>query len=225
MIKNFKSTFASFVVVIALAYAYSFIKPEGIALSGIENYAYVVPKGEAKSIGFELARRKDYRQAEAFFLRSAERGDISSQLALGVLYYYDDTKDHFKFAYQWFSKNSNNPLAQYFLSLHYLFGDYVAKDEQRSLFWLKQSADKSFPAAQYNQAVMYLNKHDYINAYLWASYARKNGLSDAGDIVKTSLREMTVKDKAYAEQTYLATIDNHLWQANGNLAQLLDEMF
>ncbi|MCY9844549.1 tetratricopeptide repeat protein [Vibrio caribbeanicus] len=228
MVNKLKNVGVTIIGTLVAIYICSLLKSEGIQLSGIEHYAQKVSVDEARRLGFILMDDKKYSQAIAFFEPGAIQGDVSSQIALATLYYYDTTiEEHFKLSYQWFSKNSDNPLAQYYLSLMYHMGDYVTKNIQLAQYWQQKAAYQSLPVAQYNQAVMYFNNGQYINAYLWASYARKNGVSRASDLVKKATQNMSEQQKYHAQQQYNSNKDQHIWQgANNNYFNaLLKEMF
>ncbi|EIA1343246.1 sel1 repeat family protein [Vibrio parahaemolyticus] len=228
MVNKLKRTDVTIIGTIVGILIFFLLKPEDIQLSGIECYVPKVSVEEARRIGFILMDDKQYSQARAFFEPSAMQGDVLSQITLATLYYYDTTvEDHFKLSYQWFSKNSEHSLAQYYLGLMYHMGDYVAKNVQLAQYWQQKAAHQSLPVAQYNQAVIYLNNDQYVEAYLWASYARKNGFSRASDLVKQLNRDMSPQQKAHAQQQYLASIDQHIWQgeSSDSFSALLQEAF
>lgn len=199
-----------------------------IALSGIEKYSEQVPIEEARELGFILFEGKQYPEARAFFRPSAQQGDVGSQLALATLYFYDLTDKHnYQHAYYWFSKNSNNAFAQYYLSLLYHFGYYVPQSQIKSLFWIEKSAMQSFPAAQHNLAVYYYNLGDYSQAYLWGRYARNNDFSQAHSLVKQTVGHLTPQEKALVDQTYRNTKAKHHWKGdkNNQISALLEQVF
>lgn len=196
-----------------------------IALSGIEKYSDKVSVEEARELGFILFNNKQYPQARVFFEPSAKQGDIGSQLALATLYFYDlTTQDNYQQAYRWFSQNSDNAFAQYYLSLLYHFGHYVPQSPLKSLFWLEKSAAQSFPAAQHNLAVYYFNLGDYREAYLWAMYARANDFSQSRSLVKQAGEHLPLAEKANADQTYRNTKDKHRWD-DEQISELLEQVF
>ncbi|RQM70511.1 hypothetical protein EHZ47_21820 [Aeromonas jandaei] len=85
------------------------------------------------------------------------------------------------------------------------------------MYWQGKSAEQSFPVAQYNQAVMYINNLDYINAYVWASYASQNGYSRSSELIKEIEQKLTAMERCIAEQKYKTTKEDHLWNGSGNM--------
>lgn len=228
MVNKLKKAGITIVGTIVVAFVFSWFKSEGIKLSGIERYTEKVSVQEARQIGFTLMGNKQYSQARAFFEPAAMQGDVPSQVTLATLYYYDTTvDDHFKLSYQWFSKNSDHPLAQYYLSLMYHLGDYVTKNAQLAQYWQQKAAYQSLPVAQYNQAAMYANNKQYVEAFIWASYARNNDFSRAHDLVKKSAENLTPQQKAHAQQQYNANKSKHIWQGDNSnsFTALLEEVF
>ncbi|MGS0690378.1 tetratricopeptide repeat protein [Shewanella sp. 0m-4] len=199
-----------------------------INLSGIEKYSERIPAEEARDLGFILFKNKRYPEARAFFTPSAQLGDVGSQLSLATLYFYDlTTANNYQQAYHWFSKNSDNAFAQYYLSLLYHFGHYVPQNQIKSLFWIEKSAAHSFPAAQHNLAVYYYNLGDFSQAYLWARYARGNDFSQARSLVKQAADHLTAQEKAIADQTYRNSNTKHRWDSENNnqISALLEQVF
>ncbi|MGS0679828.1 tetratricopeptide repeat protein [Shewanella sp. 125m-7] len=198
-----------------------------IALSGIEKHPEKVTVEEARELGFMLFNTKRYPEARAFFTPSAQLGDVGSQLSLGTLYFYDlTTANNYQQAYRWFSQNSDNAFAQYYLSLLYHFGYYVPQSQLKSLFWLEKSAAYSFPAAQHNLAVYYFNLGDYSQAYLWGLYARSNDFSQSRSLVKQAIEHLTPQEKANADQHYRNSKGQHEWNDdNVQVGALLEQVF
>ncbi|MBL4911731.1 sel1 repeat family protein [Shewanella schlegeliana] len=199
-----------------------------IALSGIEKYSDKVTVEQARELGFILFNDKRYSAARAFFKPSAQQGDVGSQLSLATLYFYDlTTVNNYQQAYYWFSKNSDNAFAQYYLSLLYHFGHYVPQSQIKSLFWTEKAAAHSFPAAQHNLAVYYYNLGDYSQAYLWGRYARDNNFSQARSLVKQVTEHLTPQEKAIADQTYRNSKAMHRWSGdkNNQISALLEQVF
>ena len=228
MVNKLKKAGFTIAGTLVLAFVYPLFKSEGIQLSGIERYANNMSIKETRQLGFTLMGDKQYAQARAFFEPAAQKGDIPSQVTLATIYYYDTSvEDHFKYAYQWFNKSSGHPLSQYFLSLMYHMGDYVTKNRQVSQLWQQRAAYQNLPVAQYNQAVMYSNNKQYVEAYVWASYAINNNYKRAHDLVKQSVGHLTPQQKARAQQEFLRNKDKHLWQGESDNAfsALYQEVF
>nr|WP_275660427.1 tetratricopeptide repeat protein [Shewanella sp. Isolate13] len=218
----------SLVIFIVIVIFNTLFGAPSIALSGIEKYSGKVSIEEARELGLILLKNKQYPAARAFFNPSAQQGDLGSQLALATLYFYDlTTVNNYQQAYHWFSKNSDNAYAQYYLSMLYHFGHYVPQSPLKSLFWIEKSAAHSFPAAQHNFAVYYFNLGDYSQAYLWALYARGNHFSQSRNLVKQASEHLSLSEKANADQIYRNTKAKHRWdgQSNNQIGELLEQVF
>ncbi|ABV86836.1 tetratricopeptide repeat protein [Shewanella pealeana] len=217
----------SLVIFIAIIIFNTLFGAPPVALSGIEKYSAKVSVEEARELGFILFNNKHYSDARAFFTPSAQQGDVGSQLVLATLYFYDlTTVNNYQQAYRWFSKNSDNAFAQYYLSLLYHFGHYVPQSQVKSLFWIEKSAVQSFPAGQHNLAVHYFNLGDYSQAYLWGLYARANDFSQSRSLVKQAAGHLTPQEKANADQTFRNTNAKHSWDDDNNqISALLEQVF
>ncbi len=81
--------------------------------------------------------------------------------------------------------HNGNPNAQYALSYMYAKGDFVEENKEKSLHWLKQSADNQFDPAMYLYA-MELLEEDTDNAdqaFRYIEAAAVNGYKDAIDFL------------------------------------------
>lgn len=182
---------------------------------GIEHYAATLSSKNAQMIGLDLFKRGKQREARIILSSAANNGEKLSQLLIATSYFYDENAtDNYRIAYCWFNKNSGDPYAQYYLSLLYNFGHYVEKNTTKARSWQKKSAEQSFPAAQYNEAVIYFNAGDYINAFLWASYAKQNDFSQASELVESINRMLTFNEKVNAKQQFSSTYKMHRWQSS-----------
>lgn len=217
MVSKLKARGVTLVGTAVFFFVSSWFESDGIHFSGIEHYSEQVSVQEAKDVGFMLFQDKRYAEARAFFEPAAKQGDVPSQVTLATLYYYDkNNSEHFKLAYSWFIKNADNALAQYYISLMYHLGDYLEKNPEKSRAWMQKSAVQSLPVAQYNQAVGYFNQRQYFDAYVWASYARNNDFSKGNKLVKDAANKMTPQEKALAQQTFMNTKADHIWQSGSD---------
>ncbi|CAG1023508.1 Secretory immunoglobulin A-binding protein EsiB [Patescibacteria group bacterium] len=112
------------------------------------------------------------------WVSQAEAGQAEAQYKLGKS--YAANKDYAN-AVIWLQKsaNQNNPKAQNGLSMLYMQGLGVPKDEHKALEWLKKSAEGGYPTAQYNVAMLYKNGRliakDDVQAALWLHQAAQQG--------------------------------------------------
>ena len=86
--------------------------------------------------------------------KDAQAGKADAQYKLGAS--YASKQDYVK-ALEWLQKSANqgNAPAQNGLSVMYLKGLGVAKNEAKALEWLKKSAVQGYPKAEYNLAMLY----------------------------------------------------------------------
>ena len=81
-----------------------------------------------------------------------------------------------------------DPTMEYKLALKYQNGDGVPQDFTKSMFLREKAADGGVPDAQYDLAVMYSVRKDYVTAYMWADVSASKGYPEA-----IQLRDMLQK--------------------------------
>jgi TPR repeat protein len=86
----------------------------------------------------------------------AQAGKANAQFKLGADY---ASRQEYVKALEWLQKSANqgNAPAQNALSVLYLKGLGVVKDDRKALDWLQKSAVQGYPKAQYNLAILYKN--------------------------------------------------------------------
>lgn len=110
--------------------------------------------------------------------QQAQAGQANAQYKLGTVY---AAKQQYSNAAHWLEKaaNQGNAPAQNGLSMLYLQGVGVAKDEAQALEWLKKSVQQGYPTAQYNLAMLYKNGRiiakDESQAAAWLQQAAIQG--------------------------------------------------
>ena len=120
-------------------------------------------------------------------MEGANNGDVSSQYALGLIYYtggYGVTQDKEQ-SFDWHEKSAKNGHwdSQYFVSLMYLEGDGVEKNAEMSAYWSKKSAEQGHSDAQFIYG--YLNvvgdgvEQNYTEAAHWFEKSARQGNSKA----------------------------------------------
>ena len=117
----------------------------------------------------------------------ALKGDIEAQYVLATLYKnsINGVSSQPSEAIRWLqsaSKNSHGK-AQFLLGIHYLKGDYVARNTQQAFNLLSSAAKQGVDGAQFNLALMY-ERGDGIpanntEAFRWYQAAAKNGNANA----------------------------------------------
>lgn len=88
--------------------------------------------------------------------KAAQSGQAKAQYKLGTAY---ATQQNFAKAAEWLQKSANQGYApaQNGLSILYLQGMGVTKDDNQALEWLQKSVIQGYPEAQYNLAMLYKN--------------------------------------------------------------------
>ena len=122
---------------------------------------------------------------------SAEEGNVDSQFALGMVYYYGDVvKQDYKKAFKWIrlSALEGHVLGEHILGSMYHYGLGVTSDYEAALKWYKLSAKEGFRITQYNLGMMYYNgingvtKNDR-EAVKWYRLAAEQGHTGAQSLL------------------------------------------
>jgi|TARA_B100001564_G_C20604945_1_gene654670 TPR repeat protein len=82
---------------------------------------------------------------------SAEQGDVSAQLSMGIMYHDGkEIKQDYKKSLKWFEKSANqgDALAQLYLSSFYYYGKGVRQDYGKAFQWALKSANQGDADAQ-----------------------------------------------------------------------------
>jgi len=133
---------------------------------------------------------KDEREAEKWYLKSAEQGNSLAQGSLGAIYL--DRKSYNE-AFKWFQKAAEQGIdyAQLYLGALYSKGlGGVKANWVEAAKWMRRSADQGFGEGQGALGECYQNgdgvPQDYVEAYKWFD------LSAAQD---DSLRNLSVRER------------------------------
>ena len=129
---------------------------------------------------------------------SAERGEIESQLLLGVGYLKGDfgIPKSLAEAAKWITKAAaqGDSDAQYLLSGLYRDGDGVLQDYIEASKWLKKSAEQGKSSAQFSLGLAYYEgrgvEENIVLAHMWVNLAATQGHELAGKVRKTLTEEM-----------------------------------
>ena len=100
-------------------------------------------------LGHEYYFDKDYMQAEYWYKKAAEGGDLYAQKSLAGLYAYH-LKDYSK-SLLWWRKaaEKGDRQAQYELGRMYEFGEGVPRNHENAVSWWKLSAEQGHELAEY----------------------------------------------------------------------------
>ncbi|MDR3111045.1 MAG: hypothetical protein LBU65_15355 [Planctomycetaceae bacterium] len=114
---------------------------------------------------------------------AAEKGDVPSQITLGIRYRYgiNAIKDNIE-AKKWFQKaaEKGNAEGQCRLAYCYLTGDGIIKDEIKAAQWFRKSAEQNYAEAKSGLGSCYLNGIGTIKDDIQAVKLFREA-SDAGD--------------------------------------------
>jgi len=169
------------------------------------------PKMENGEIYFEVSsggRTSNKEKAVKWYKMAAEKGHVSSQLNLGVIYNQGiGVKLDYKEAAKWYQKaaEKGNSKAQLNLGILYDLGRGVEKDVAKAQENYKKAAMKGMRDAQYNLGIIYYNgdegvKRNYFESYAWLALAKEQG-SELAAIYKDKVeRKISKKDKKIAKK-------------------------
>jgi TPR repeat protein len=92
--------------------------------------------------GYSACSKKNYKEACAWFKKSAELGDVDAMFNLGAMYAHgigvsQDPQEAFKWSKK--AAELGNASAMYSLGLMYAKGEGTLKDPQRVKYWIKKS--------------------------------------------------------------------------------------
>lgn len=106
-----------------------------------------------------LGVNKNYFKALELFKETAAKGDLQSQVELGLMYFTGEEQgSNYDEAFKWFNKAAfqGDPTAQGFLGLLYLRGHGVQKSEMQAFKWFESAAKQGNAVGQHNLGCMYL---------------------------------------------------------------------
>ncbi|MDE0151684.1 MAG: trypsin-like peptidase domain-containing protein [Bdellovibrionales bacterium] len=153
--------------------------------------SYIQKKDKTPEDMFQIGGRyhlgegveKDYKKAIYWYEKSASKGNVGAQFALGVLYLESKelTRRDYRKAFYWFKRSADQGYAgaQYFLGGMYYRGEGVVKDYKKALYWYKKSAKQGDANAQLFLGWMYFEgqgiREDYAKAFYWYGKAARQG--------------------------------------------------
>ena len=126
--------------------------------------------------------KKDEEKARKFYLKLAEQGDKTAQLAMALK--SDRAKDE-KNAFKWYmaAAKQEHSLSQYQVSRRYITGRVVERDLEVAFDWTLKSAKGEYPTAQFAVASMFGNgegvEKNEKKAFEWMLRASESGHAEA----------------------------------------------
>lgn len=116
--------------------------------------------------------KQDYAEAEKWFLRAAETGDVEAEWSLGEFYLRTDPEKAMKW---WRKAAESNAQKQEMLGRKYLNGDFTKQDYAEAAKWFRKSADQGDTDSQNILGQLYNDGQgvelNYSEAYFWFSLA------------------------------------------------------
>lgn len=159
---------------------------DAIALKALQNRAAAGDADAQCGLGRQyesaLGVRRDYKQAVFWLQKSAEQGNVTAEVELGVV--YDNMQDYAQ-AIIWYRRAAEhgNARALYNLGVAYAYGESVPKDLTEANAWYRKAAEQGDALAQLNLAVDYEKgagtPQDYSQAADWYRKAAEQGLAEA----------------------------------------------
>jgi uncharacterized protein len=138
--------------------------------------------GLGKQYEFALGVPQDDRQAALWLQKSAEQGNLSAEVELGVVF---SKMQDFAQALIWYRKaaEKGSARAEYNLAVVYKDGEGVPKDFTQAMAWYRKAADHGDMLAESNMGVAYEHgtgvPQDYAQAASWYRKAAEQGLAEA----------------------------------------------
>lgn len=138
--------------------------------------------GLGRQYEFALGVPQNNKEAVLWLQKSADQGDITAEVELGVV--FDKMQDYAQ-ALIWYRKaaEQGNARAEYNLAIAYQDGESVPKDMAQASAWFRKAADEGDALAQLNLAVNYEHgigvRQDYSEAADWYRKAAEQGLAEA----------------------------------------------
>ncbi|WP_419793029.1 tetratricopeptide repeat protein [Serratia fonticola] len=157
--------------------------------------------------------------SETKLLESAEKGDVSAQLALATAYQVgiDDVKEDPDKALKWLTKAAENGSAeaQYSLAWNYFSGrDGVIQNYSKAAYWneralMSGNEEALYPLAIHYQAGFGVEK-DIVKAYAYLLIAQSKGFKIAIDDNSKFTSRMTLSEREAASKMAEEINDKYL---------------
>ena len=150
--------------------------------------------------GLEAQLRKDYVEAEKWYLIAAEKNDLNAQLKLGYLYANEKSLQDYNAAVKWYvmAANQGHPSAQNNLGVMYAHGRGVPRNDTEAVKWFRMAAELGSPTAQLNLGRKYTTglgvKKDLTKAEKWLREAALQGKKDAKKYLKENFVYINIDD-------------------------------
>lgn len=138
--------------------------------------------GLGRQYEFALGVPQDDKHAVLWLQKSAEQGNITAMVELGVV--FDKMHDYAQ-ALIWYRRaaEQGNARAEFNLGLAYQDGESVPKDMAQAIAWYRKAADHGDAIAQSQLGVAYEQgtgvPQDYLQAADWYRKAAEQGLAEA----------------------------------------------
>ena len=150
--------------------------------------------------GLEAQLRKDYVEAEKWYLIAAKKNDLNAQLKLGYLYANEKSLQDYNAAVKWYvmAANQGHPSAQNNLGVMYAHGRGVPRNDTEAVKWFRMAAELGSPTAQLNLGRKYTTglgvKKDLTKAEKWLREAALQGKKEAKKYLKENFVYVNIDD-------------------------------
>jgi TPR repeat protein len=135
--------------------------------------------------GADALKAEDYIQAQKWYQKAADKGDVQGEYALASFYNDKPGPKDFHKAMDWFRKawDKGNVAAGTKIGIYYDRGQGVSQDFKEALKWWKKAADKGDSEAEKEIGMLYDNgqgvPRDYQEALKWYQKAVAQGFAPA----------------------------------------------
>jgi len=134
-------------------------------------------------------RKRDFAAAATWYRKAAEHGHRLAQYRLGQMHFAGTgIAQSYTEAANWFEKAAGQKLREAQHDIGYLYdrGFGVAQSPLVAAGWYRKAAEQGLGRAQYNLGVLLAGDSraggvtaDIVEAWMWLSLARRNGVADA----------------------------------------------
>ena len=160
-----------------------------------QNNEQVKKSDEFYKKGVKYRKNQDYKNAKAYYVKSADLGNSKAMHNIGYLYSKGlGVKQDLKKAFLWYTKSAShgNPSAMFNIARRYDTGLGIHKDVVLAMKWYLESAKLGEPFAMTNIGRLFEEKgasQDYEEALIWYNLAAEYGDAHA----KNSLGKLYTK--------------------------------
>jgi TPR repeat protein len=168
------------------------------------------------------SQRPEYVAAAQELRKLAEKGNVTAQHGLGLLYQAGrGVPRSYGQAKKWFEEaaRQGHADAQVTLGTSYLRGDAAPQSSQMALFWFERAAEQGHVAAFANLGAMYAEANgvpqDMVQAYTWFLLAAENGDENSAqkrDLLAAKMNPAQIAQAQERARTWKPTSKSVAWK-------------